>query len=655
MSPLKTALPFVLPLALGLALIGCGTHKNTVLEDLEVPEPTRASGATTDDVTDLPSVDATAASTKDESQKVAKNLLSDEEPEAAQEPVDEEESREEDSKVGEVVTAEFLERIPSGRSYQSTTGTAAGVAGGEGRSDRSAARLSKPRGKNRPATRAKAAEDLRRQAAPPPPPSVAVVAKPAPRPVADPVSATVPVVPESKTEDYTNYGINGFTLTQQDRMSTFAADVDTASYTITRRKLREGYLPPAAAVRVEEFVNYFPYEYAQPGEGHPFAVDVEAAPSPFNPQNHIVRIGVQGKKVHFDTRKPVNLTFLVDVSGSMQSQDKIGLLKDSLRMLTEELDDGDTVALVTYAGATKVVLAPTPISQRGRIISALNGLTAGGSTAMGAGINLAYEQAELGYRPGAVNRVIVASDGDANVGATSHTQLSAFIAAKAKKGVTLTTLGFGNGNYKDTMMERLANDGDGNYYYIDSLQESRRLFVDQLSSTLEVIAKDVKLQVEFNPDTVLAYRLIGYENRDIADKDFRNDAVDAGEIGAGHQVTALYEVALTDDVSAGLGTVRVRNKAPGPDSPAVERRYDVPSSVIQGRFASASPQFRLQFAAAGFAEILRGSPHMNEVSLRMVGDIARGAKRVEYGEDTELIELIDRAARLRGEGAVSQR
>ncbi|MFK7931672.1 MAG: von Willebrand factor type A domain-containing protein [Myxococcota bacterium] len=474
-----------------------------------------------------------------------------------------------------------------------------------------------------------------------------------PPPPPPPQTAPAPV--ETQTEVYTDYGINGFTLTERDGLSTFAADVDTASYTISRRKLRDGYLPPAAAVRVEEFVNYFPYEYAQPKAGHPFAVDVEAAPSPYNPQNHLVRIGVQGKKVQFDTRKAVNLTFLVDVSGSMQSRDKIGMLKDTLRMLTNELEDGDTVALVTYAGATKVVLAPTPISQKGRIISALDGLTAGGSTAMGAGINLAYAQAELGFRAGAVNRVIVASDGDANVGATSHTQLSGFISAKAKKGITLTTLGFGNGNYKDTMMERLANDGDGNYYYIDSLQESRRLFVDQLSSTLEVIAKDVKLQVEFNPETVLAYRLIGYENRDIADRDFRNDAVDAGEIGAGHQVTALYEVALRDDASGGLGTVRVRNKAPGPDSPAVERRYDVPSSILQSSFADSSKQFRIQTAAVGFAEILRGSPHMNEISLRQVANIARDAKRVEYNEDTELVELIDRAARLRGEGAVSRR
>jgi Ca-activated chloride channel homolog len=471
-----------------------------------------------------------------------------------------------------------------------------------------------------------------------------------------PSSAPPPaVVPESNTEDYTDYGVNGFTLTEQDGLSTFAVDVDTAAYTITRKKLREGYLPPTAAVRVEEFVNYFPYEYRQPDDGEPFTVDVEAAPSPWSPRNHLVRIGVQGKDVRFDTRRPVNLTFLVDVSGSMQSRDKIGLLKDTLKMLTEELEDGDTVSLVTYAGNTRVVLEPTPISQRADILRALDGLTAGGSTAMGAGIELAYGLAERNLRPGSVNRVIVCSDGDANVGIRSHEQLSSYIAGYAKKGITLTTLGFGNGNYKDTMMERLANDGDGNYYYIDSLQESRRLFVDKLSGTLEVIAKDVKIQVDWNADAVIAYRLVGYENRDVADRDFRNDAVDAGEIGAGHQVTAIYEVALKDDPTGGLGTVRIRNKAPGPDSPATERAYALPVSAVHASLGETSRQFRIQVAATAFAEILRGSPHLQEFSLRRTAALAREAARAEYPEDAELVELVERAAQLKGEGAMSWR
>ncbi|MFT7519957.1 MAG: Ca-activated chloride channel family protein, partial [Kiritimatiellia bacterium] len=462
-------------------------------------------------------------------------------------------------------------------------------------------------------------------------------------------------VQESVTEDYTDYGVNGFSLTDRDHLSTFAVDVDTASYTITRRKLTDGYLPPRSAVRVEEFVNYFPYEYTQPKPGDPFAVDMEASPSPYNPANHIVRVGVQGKKVAFDSRKPVHLTFLVDVSGSMQSRDKIGMLKDSLKMLTNELQDGDTVAIATYAGATKVVLRPTPMSRKSDIIRALDGLNAGGSTAMGAGIDLAYGLADSSYRDGAVNRVIVCSDGDANVGQTSHSALSTKIEGYANKGITLTTIGFGNGNYNDTMMERLANEGDGNYFYIDSLKESRRIFIDKLSSTLEVIAKDVKIQVDWNKDAVIAYRLIGYENRDVADHDFRNDAVDAGEIGAGHQVTALYEVALADDPKGSLGTVHIRNKAPGPDAPAVERSYDLSASAIQTSFAASSAQLRLQVASVGFAEILRGSPHMNEISLHFVADIARGAQRVEYDEDRELVKLIERASQLKGEGAMVSR
>ncbi|MFT7519536.1 MAG: Mg-chelatase subunit ChlD, partial [Kiritimatiellia bacterium] len=307
-----------------------------------------------------------------------------------------------------------------------------------------------------------------------------------------------PIVREAVTENYTDYGVNGFELSERDNLSTFAVDVDTASYTITRRKLTEGYLPPTSAVRVEEFVNYFPYEYTQPKPGDPFAVDMEASPSPYNPTNHIVRVGVQGKKVSFDSRKAVHLTFLVDVSGSMQSRDKMGMVKDSLKMLTQELEDGDTVAIATYAGATKIVLNPTPMSRKADIIRALDGLTAGGSTAMGAGIDLAYGLADASYRDGSVNRVIVCSDGDANVGQISHAQLSNKIKGYANKGITLTTIGFGNGNYNDTMMERLANDGDGNYFYIDSLKESRRIFIDKLSSTLEVIAKDVKIQVEWN-------------------------------------------------------------------------------------------------------------------------------------------------------------
>ncbi|TNE88813.1 MAG: VWA domain-containing protein [Deltaproteobacteria bacterium] len=507
-------------------------------------------------------------------------------------------------------------------------------------------------------------------------PTSAPRSRPAPSPGPMPLAAEAPAMPTgggavgglymppappppppvaTNTEHYTDYGINGFTDAGQDNLSTFAVDVDTASYTMVRRKLREGYLPASSAVRVEEFVNYFPYEYAQPERGTPFAVDFEASPSPYNSLNTLVRVGVQGKHVAFDERKSVHLTFLVDVSGSMQSNDKMGLVKKTLKMLTEELEDGDTVAIATYAGRTDVILPPTPISKSGTILKALDGLTAGGSTAMGAGIDLAYAQADASFVDGAVNRVIVCSDGDANVGQTSHDALSKKIRGFAEKGITLTTVGFGTGNYKDTMMERLANDGDGNYYYIDSEREARRVFVDKLTGTLEVIAKDVKIQVEWDPEDVLAYRLIGYENRDVADKDFRNDKVDAGEIGAGHQVTALYEVALKDKPKGSIATVHVRNKAPGPDAPAVERSFDLDVREISGTFAATSRQFRIATAAAGFAELLRHSPHMQEIGYRDVEAIARGAARAEYAEDKELIELIDRAADLNGEGAFVQR
>lgn len=459
----------------------------------------------------------------------------------------------------------------------------------------------------------------------------------------------------STGEGYTDYGVNGFELTDQDRLSTFSIDVDTASYTLARRKLRDGYLPAHAAVRVEEFVNYFPYEYRPPVPGDPFAVDFEASASPWNARHEIVRIGVQGKKVARDQRRPVHLTFLIDVSGSMQGEDRLGLVKRSLKLLTEELGDGDTVAIAVYAGSSGVVLEPTPMSEKAKIHKALDRLAAGGSTAMGAGIDAAYALAEQAYDPGAVNHVIVCSDGDANVGHTGPDALLAKIKGHADKGITLTTTGFGTGNYKDTMMERLANEGEGNYYYVDSDIEARRIFVDRLGSTIETIATDVKIQVDWDPDAVYAYRLIGYENRDIADRDFRNDAVDAGEIGSGHQVTALYEVVLREDAGQHLATVRIRNEAPGPESPAVERSYELGRDSVKESFAEGSADFRIAVAAATFAEILRASPHVAEVSLSRVAAVARSANRPEYREDVELVELIEHAARLRGEGTSASR
>ena len=353
-----------------------------------------------------------------------------------------------------------------------------------------------------------------------------------------------PEDPQSNSEGYENYGVNPFLDPRQDPLSTFSIDVDTGSYTIARRKLREGGLPPAASVRVEEFVNYFDYSYPTPDGQVPFAVAMEAAPSPFEPDTTLLRVGIQGQTIDQEDRKPIHLVFLVDTSGSMQSADKIGLLKKSLKLLVNNLHEDDTVAIATYAGWTEKVLEPTSAEDTGRIFDALDRLEANGSTAMSSGLQLAYDMAYEQLDDDSVTRVIVLSDGDANVGASSHEEILRQIGDRAREGVTLSTIGFGMGNYKDTTMEQLANKGDGNYYYIDTLEQAEKVFEEDLLGTLFVIAKDVKIQVEFDPKEVESYRLVGYENRDVADKDFRNDAVDAGEIGAGHRVTALYEVKL---------------------------------------------------------------------------------------------------------------
>lgn len=463
---------------------------------------------------------------------------------------------------------------------------------------------------------------------------------------------SVVVAPPANTEHYTEYGTNAMTLAEQDRLSTFSIDVDTASYTIARRKLSEGALPPAASVRVEEFVNYFPYRYQGPSGDAPFAVNLEAAPHPWEPSHHLVRVGVQGKKLDEGDSRPRRLTFLVDVSGSMQSSDKLGLVKQSLHYLVERLGPEDSVALVTYAGSTRVVLPSTPVTRRERIHDAIEELSAGGSTAMGSGIELAYQQAMNGYVKGAENRVLVLSDGDANVGRTSHQEILETIGDYTKRGVTLSTLGFGSGNYKDTLMEQLADKGDGNYAYVDSFSEARRVFGARLDGTLDTIARDVKIQVEFDPAAVLSWRLVGYENRDVADRDFRNDKVDAGEIGSGHSVTALYDVILRDgalEAGEALATVRIRAKKPGPDSPSREFATNLTPRAFRGALADTSQDFRVATAAASFAEILRGSRYTQELSYAEVYRLAQGAKRKGIEEDQQLLELIARAGQLSGQ------
>jgi len=452
-------------------------------------------------------------------------------------------------------------------------------------------------------------------------------------------------------EAYHDWGKNRWTDAAKDHLSTFAADVDTASYTIARRKLTESMLPPSAAVRVEEFVNYFRYAFPEPAAGSPFAVVMDAAPSPLSPGRHILRVGVATRPKSVTERKPAHLVFLVDVSGSMSSPDKLDLAKRSLRILTNNLKDGDTVAIVTYAGATELVLPATGLAHKAEIFGAIDKLETGGSTAMGSGIDLAYQQAMKGITPGAISRVIVCTDGDANVGAHTHDEILKIIAGRAKEGVTLSTIGFGMGNYKDELMEQLADKGNGNNFYIDGLSAAKKVFQEQLGSMLEVVAKDVKLQVDFDPQLVARYRLIGYENRDIKDDDFRNDKVDAGEIGAGHQVTALYELELTEQgkrANAPLAGVRIRHKQPRGEK-ATEAAFPMPGSAMAS-FANAPVDFRFAFAVAAFADVLRHGQDAEHWSLAQIRDLARAAA----GDDDdrkELVGLIEKALTLKSRTA----
>ncbi len=461
--------------------------------------------------------------------------------------------------------------------------------------------------------------------------------------------------PPPSTEHYTDYGVNPFVDTTKDRFSTFAIDVDTASWSISRRKLRENIVPPKSAVRVEEFVNSFDYGYAPPEGNAPFAVHLAGAPSPFEQGHHLVRVAIKGKQVQGVERKPVHLVYLVDTSGSMHSEDKIGLAKKSLHLLTDTLHQGDTIALCTYAGWVREVLPPTGVEHKGLIHGAIDDLSAEGSTAMSDGLELAYKLAKKTAVKGHVNRVIVLSDGDANVGASSHEEILKRIGQYKTEGITLSTVGFGNGNYQDTMMEQLADKGDGNYSYIDDEKQAKKVFVDQIDGLLQVIARDVKVQVEFDPEAVAQYRLLGYENRDVADKDFKNDKVDGGEIGAGHSVTAIYDVVLKPQPkpqsSPKMLTVRIRHKAPfasGGADAATENAWTLGAPALSKTFDIAPASFRFAIGVAAFAEILRESPYAKEWTFGSVESIAKGATiaSVPGSERAELLELIGRAKAL---------
>lgn len=447
------------------------------------------------------------------------------------------------------------------------------------------------------------------------------------------------------TEAYKDHGVNPIVDPHKDRFSTFSIDVDTASYAIARRKIIDGGLPPYQAVRVEEFLNYFDYGYESPQQG-PFTVHLAAAPSPFAAGKHVLRVGLQARRVAPKDRKPVHLVYLVDTSGSMASADKLGLAKKSLKLLTSTLTQGDTVALCTYAGSTREVLAPTGAERKGEIFAAIDDLSAGGSTAMESGIQIAYRLAGKTAVAGHVNRVVILSDGDANVGATGQDDLLKTIRSYKDKGITLSTVGFGQGNYKDTTMEQLADQGDGNYSYIDSEAQAKRVFSEQVSGLLEVVAKDVKIQVEFDPEVVKQYRLLGYENRDIADKDFRNDKVDAGEVGAGHSVTAVYELVLANTKSSPV-TVRLRHKAPTGADQATESVFKMDPGSISATFEAAPQSLRFAASVAEFGEILRKSPHTAGVTFAEVEKVARAAAK-DRQDQQELLDLLHRADSLSG-------
>jgi Ca-activated chloride channel family protein len=415
---------------------------------------------------------------------------------------------------------------------------------------------------------------------------------------------------------------------ESDPRSTFSIDVDTASYSMVRRMLREGQRPPVGAVRIEEMLNYFSYAYPEPEADQPFSVVSELSAAPWQPKHKLLRLGIKARHIDTSQRPASNLVFLVDVSGSMQPEDKLPLLQRGLVLLAQQLRATDRVSLVVYAGASGVVLPSTPGDRRKEITAALDRLAAGGSTNGASGIQLAYAQARAGFIEGGINRVILATDGDFNVGLTSHSELVDLITRQAKTGVFLSVLGVGRGNYKDDTLEQLADKGNGNYAYVDSLAEARKVLVEQASGTLHTVAKDVKIQVEFNPARVAGFRLIGYENRKLAHGDFNDDRKDAGEIGADHTVTALYEIvpvgtelpgakvdALTYQrpteptaraATGELLTVNLRYKPPSGDQ---SRRLTHIVADTAESFARASRDFRFASSVATFAMALRGSEH----------------------------------------------
>jgi Ca-activated chloride channel family protein len=467
-------------------------------------------------------------------------------------------------------------------------------------------------------------------------------------------------------ESYARIEESGFRSVSVAPLSTFSIDVDRASYSNVRRFLESGTLPPVDAVRIEELINYFPYDDPRPTGSTPFSVTAEVAPAPWQPRHHLVRIGLKGREVDLDDAPASNLVFLIDVSGSMQSPDKLPLLKTAFEMLVDRLRPEDRVAIVVYAGAAGLVLPSTPGSERETIRAAIRNLQAGGSTAGGAGIRLAYSVAARSFIEGGNNRVILATDGDFNVGASSDADMVRLIEEKRDRGTFLTVLGFGTGNLQDAKMEQIADHGNGSFAYIDGELEAKKVLVSELGGTLFTIAKDVKIQVEFNPERVSAYRLIGYENRALATEDFNDDRKDAGELGAGHSVTALYEVVPVGVEGTARGVdvdpmryqrnrrgatvesneilfVKLRYKQPeGDESRLVTRAVgDVEAA------SDTSDDFRFSAAVAAWGMLLRESEHVGDYALNDVSRLARGALGPDLqGYRADFLTLVDRSRAL---------
>src|SRR5512133_3340760 len=467
------------------------------------------------------------------------------------------------------------------------------------------------------------------------------------------------------TEGYSPINENGFKNVKIAPLSTFSIDVDNASYTNIRRFINMGELPPADAVRIEEMINYFKYQYPEPTGEHPFSVYTELAQCPWNKKHQLLQIGLRGKSIDKSALPPSNLVFLIDVSGSMSDPNKLPLLKSAFNLLVNELRAQDRVAIVVYAGAAGLVLESTPGNRKETILSAIDNLEAGGSTAGGAGLKLAYSEAEKNFIKGGNNRIILATDGDFNVGESGNGGMERLVEEKRELGVFITVLGFGMGNVKDDKMETIADKGNGNYSYIDNLQEARKVLVREFGGTLFTIAKDVKFQIEFNPAKVKSYRLVGYENRLLNDEDFNDDTKDAGEMGAGHNVTALYEIvpAGSDEKIPVIDPLKYQPEpiAAGPrmplsDSPRemcnIKLRYKQPDGLTSKMFektvglekkavAETSDRFRFSAAVASFGMILRNSPYKGSASVSDVVSLASGARSSDPdGYRAEFIRLV---------------